>query len=176
MKSLKGRKKRYTNVLFSFDNREMDRYLSWFNRTHHTHAPYQPPEGKFNMVSWWFGYYLNHRSEFEKGIEIDTKIPFPLLSSRGKTHNKLYFVKCNECNTVFVCTGRKFRYCSNCTKEHKRNLQRIRRGARVCQKCGKPLPKEYPNRIFCSGACRTAACRERKKAIAPRPSEEQASF
>jgi len=165
VKSNSGRKKRYKSVLFSFNNSEMDSYLAWFDRTHKTKAPYPPPEGEFNFNSWWFAYYLNHRDEFEKGKNIDTKIPFSLLPPRGKAHNKLYFIKCDGCNTVFGCTERKFQYCPTCLNERKNNLQRIHRGAQTCKHCGKPLPKKYPNRKYCSGACRTAACRERRKNI-----------
>lgn len=122
------------------------------------------------LVYWGLTYFAARQEEFDKGINIDTEVPFALRLSEKR--NKICFVKCPGCNTVFTSRSRHFKYCPDCITEHKRDLQRIRRGARACKHCGKSLPKKFPNREYCpGGACRVAAWRERKNdSISPGPS------
>ena len=156
-----------SDVIFRFNISDMSGYLSWHDHNYHTKTPYDLPPGELTFEKWLFWYYACHHTAFAKGKNIDIEIPFKFLSPNDKAHKKISFVRCPKCNTVFIRVSRRFKFCPKCAIIIKRHLQRIWRGTRICERigCGKPLPKEYPNRKYCTGACRTASCRERKKII-----------
>jgi hypothetical protein len=83
----------------------------------------------------------------------------------GKT---IYFALCVNCKKeLLISLSRPVKYCPRCSKIRKRYKQQIRRaikeGRRRCKYCQKPLPKKYPNRVYCEGgACKQAAYRGRK--------------
>jgi hypothetical protein len=83
---------------------------------------------------------------------------------------KKYFISlCPICKkAVNIHLSRPIKYCPNCARIKDANKQRLRRaikrGQHLCKCCGKPLPKEYPNRDYCpGGACKQKAYRERKE-------------
>lgn len=78
---------------------------------------------------------------------------------------KKYFISlCPVCKkAVNIHLSRAKILCPNCTLIANTDKQRLRRGWKVCKYCGKPLPKEYPNRNYCQGGvCKQRAYRERK--------------
>jgi len=83
-------------------------------------------------------------------------------------HQKLYISLCECCKKgIIINTSRHVKYCSECSKKRARSKQAEKRailsGRHLCQHCKKPLPKKYPNRVFCpGGACKQAAYRERR--------------
>jgi hypothetical protein len=117
----------------------------------------------YDAVFWATDYFKKNQENFDKGINIDTEFPFEWQPSKGQI--KICFVKCARCNTIFICRSHHFEYCPGCIKVHQKDQQRIRRGAKQCKNCGVSLEKKYSNRKFCSGSCRTAYCRKRKKGL-----------
>jgi hypothetical protein len=51
-----------------------------------------------------------------------------------------------------------------CAREHRRQLRRIQHEQRKCAGCGDPFTPKRADSIYCSGACRTRAYRERHAA------------
>lgn len=82
---------------------------------------------------------------------------------------KYYISICHGCKkSVIIHLSRPIIYCPNCARIKDANEQRLRRaikqGRKLCKYCGKPLPKEYPNRDYCpGGSCKNKEYRLRKK-------------
>ena len=162
MKSRLRRRYRYNSGQFSLNTKLL---ISYQTEKTGSDSPEESDDtvGRVMDSVWWAcAYFHAYQKEFDNGTNIDTEIPFEIQPPWG--HKKICFVKCPACNKVFVCLSHRFKYCPNCIDEHKRDLQRIRRGARKCEHCGKPLPKNTTKRRkFCpGGACRIAAFRSRK--------------
>jgi len=83
---------------------------------------------------------------------------------------KTYYISlCTVCKkgVIFHLT-RPVKYCPLCAQENKNEKQRQRRAfkqkRRLCKCCGKPLPKDHPNRVYCpGGTCKQKEYRRRKK-------------
>jgi hypothetical protein len=84
-------------------------------------------------------------------------------------NKKIYLSLCSDCKRdMIINVSRSVRYCPACSQKREADKQRIKRaikqGLRLCKYCRKPLPKKYPNRVFCKGGtCKQAAYRERKR-------------
>lgn len=81
---------------------------------------------------------------------------------------KFFFTKCSNCKTFIINGSRGVKYCPVCSEKRDAKKQRIKRaikqGRRLCEYCREPLPKKYPNRVFCEGGiCKQAAYRERER-------------
>jgi hypothetical protein len=109
---------------------------------------------------------IEHQAEILNGKTIIFDMPWRFQPTKGRL-SKVTISHCIQCNKIFTRVSKniiKNTICHDCKKEYARDLQRVRRNTRVCLYCRKLLPKEFPNRKYCSGgACRAAAYRVRKR-------------
>lgn len=109
---------------------------------------------------------FNTKEEFEKFSRLSDAhrwIPNPLIP-----HTRLYFSLCSDCKKdVIINFSRHVKYCPICSQKRGKLQQAMKRaiksGRHLCKHCKKPLPKKYPNRLFCNCACKQAAYRQRKE-------------
>jgi len=128
-------------------------------KTIYLDIPFSVHQKKFKSKIWW-------EQTFRTGETSCLKIP--LSNSQKKTKlPKVFVSRCHRCNKIFArfSINGKLSVCNNCKKEHALDLKKIRRGAKTCLYCGKPLPRNCPkNRKYClGGACCTAAWRKKKR-------------
>jgi len=102
-----------------------------------------------------------------KGEIFKFNIKFTINRNIPSYWKKYCISLCPVCEkSVNVHLSRSVKYCPNCAQETKMDNQRLRRAIKqnrhLCKTCGKPLPKEYPNRNYCNGACKQKDYRRRK--------------
>jgi len=117
--------------------------------------------------------FIFNNDEILRGYPVIRDLPFILQDKTGR--KKVQIFMCHRCGDLKIIIDKGYPsrlcHCPSCKGEHDIELQRIRRAKekgkelRFCEwiGCGKLLPDKYPNRKYCSGACRTAASRYRNK-------------
>jgi len=123
-----------------------------------------------------FECYAFHQDLIESGETIVKDLPFRFQDKTG--HKKVQICMCKKCHNlnllIDTTDSTQMRYCPTCKRDHEKESVKVRKAKerarnkgkelRFCQRatCGKLLPKKYPNRKYCSDACRQAAFRERE--------------
>jgi hypothetical protein len=112
-------------------------------------------------------YFSEHIDEFKNGGNIDIEVPFAIADQTGK--KKICFLQCSHCGDYFVKFSHHALLCRACrvirksdTQKERRALAKKLREVKYCLHCGKMILKgSSAKKDYCSGACRTAACRKR---------------
>ena len=106
--------------------------------------------------------------QLRKGEVFKFSIEFTIKENIPPRWKQYCISLCPICKRgVNIHLSRPVKYCPKCRKDNKMEKQRLRRAIknnqRLCKNCGKPLPKEYPNRKYCmGGACKQKEYRRRK--------------
>lgn len=114
--------------------------------------------------------FLFNLDYFVSGKPLIKPLPFDLQEKTGNQKVQMYM--CKKCGKLEVKIDMgypsRLGYCPACKREHDKELLKVRRARksgkelRFCEQCGKLLRDDHPNRKYCSGACRTRACRLRE--------------
>jgi len=152
------------NIKFGVDVVEIfDYYLNLYHKT--KNPEYLDAGHAINKYT--FDYFYGHIGVFKTGVDIDIDLPFELAERSGR--KKLCFLKCSHCGDYFIKFSHHAILCRACRVVRKSDAQKERRlrmrkqrKVKRCLNCGKRIQEGLTaKKEYCSGRCRTAACRKR---------------
>lgn len=142
----------------------MQKVQSWHEFHEFTNGP-----GDEDLQIFVSECFIFYQDLIFSGETIIRDLPFNLQEKTGNLKVQIYM--CKKCGKLEVKINHGYPsrlcYCPKCKRIHDNELQRIRRARkqgknmRFCEVCGKLLPDKYPNKKFCSGACRITAHRHK---------------